>query len=205
MEPALLRNSPAHPSALLISVHISLKGDLFPFTVGFLPSGFAPPEASVDDKAGRNRRGKSQEQRDKEKKSWSPLNANMVFLKHSINPSCPPCQAQMGNGKGDIIIIMSHSCRFKHPDDILQNKQRSRARPGGLALTSKTRSWRERENSKEMCSPSPWQCCCFCLLEQLRFSILNEWWQERGIRHSLCAGTHPSGTLNPLLPVSFIK
>lgn len=150
MEPALLRNSPAHPSALLISVHISLKGDLSPFTVGFLPSGFAPPEASVDDKAGRNRRGKSlsQEWRDKEKKSRSPLNANMVFLKHSINPSCPPCQAQMGNGKGDIIIIMSHSCRFKHPDDILQNKQRSRARPGGLAVTSKTRSWRERIQRK---------------------------------------------------------
>lgn len=44
---------------LLIPVHISLKGDLPLFRVGFLPSAFAPPEVSVDDKAVRNRRERS--------------------------------------------------------------------------------------------------------------------------------------------------
>lgn len=100
IEPALLRNSLAHPSALLISAHMSLKGDLSPFSVGFLHTAFAPPEVSVGDKAVRNRRKKSslsREWRQGKKKIRSPLNAKMVFLKHSINWLCPLCQAQTGN------------------------------------------------------------------------------------------------------------
>lgn len=57
------------------------------------------------------------------KKVRSPLDAKLVLIQHSINCLCPLCQALAGNGEGDAIIIMSHFCRFKRADDILQSKQ----------------------------------------------------------------------------------
>lgn len=65
-------NSLARPSARLASVHVSLKGDLSPFSAGFLPAAFASPEVSVDDRAVRKGREKSSSQ------EWTQRKINQI-------------------------------------------------------------------------------------------------------------------------------
>lgn len=187
-------------------MHISLKGDLSPFTAGFLPSAFAPPEASVDDKAVRNRRGKSLSQERRQGKNSDPLwMQRWWFSSIPLTRAVPCAKPKWGTGKE----ILSLSC-LTSGDLNIQMTFYEINRGQGLALESwlwhPRQDHGEREQIQSKCAVLgfPGSAAASASSSGWAFSILNEWWQERGLWHSLCVGTHLSRTFSPLLPVPFI-
>lgn len=145
IEPALLRNSLAHPSALLISAHMSLKGDLSPFSVGFLHTAFAPPEVSVGDKAVRNRRKKSslsREWRQGKKKSDHLWMQRWCFSSIPLTGFVPCVKPKQGTSKEILSLLCPTSV-----DSNIQMTFKKINRGQGLAL--ECWQWHPRQDHGE--------------------------------------------------------
>lgn len=173
IEPALLRNSLARPSPLLISAHMSLKGDLSPFSVGFLHTAFAPLEVSVGDKAAKNRREKSslsQEWRQGKKPSDHLWMQRWCFSSIPLTGFVPCVKPKQGMGKEILSLLCPTSV-----DSNMQMTFYKINRGQGLALESW--QWHPRQDHGERGQTQrklavlgfPVSAACLCLLEQLNF------------------------------------